>query len=186
MDCLVCRSKSCRVNQSCGGEKFSLEQVRDHYHQKATASIVQASVSLVDNGRAGTLSRIQELLEYSKTSGHKKIGLAYCYGMEKLAEHVRNLFLQRDIPCIGISCTCGAMSQKEINSQSFLERVSCNPLSQARQMMEEKVDLAVVIGLCLGHDILFQKEFKRDQTTLIVKDRVYNHNPLEGISQINL
>jgi len=36
-----------------------------------------------------------------------------------------------------------------------------------------------MIGLCMGHDILFQREVKADCTTLVVKDRVHNHAPLK-------
>lgn len=166
---------------SCGAEKFRAEDILDGYKQEDTAATIKAAALLVDNGRAGALSRIQELMEYAETMGYKKVGLAYCYGMEKQAGLVRDLFVKQNIPCIGVSCTAGAMSQKEVNSLSKLSGVSCNPISQARQMMADSVDFAVAIGLCLGHDVLFQREFKGDQTTLVVKDRVYNHNPLLGI-----
>jgi len=184
MNCLSCRSKSCRTGVSCGGEKFQREEVLAKYHGKSEAAVVETAAKLVDGGRAGTLSRIEELIEFVKTSDYKKVGLAYCYGMEKLAEDVRHLFTESDIRCIGISCTCGAMGQNEINSESDLPGVSCNPISQAKQMEAEGVDLAVVIGLCMGHDILFTREFSEDQTTLLVKDRPNNHAPLEGITKL--
>ena len=183
MNCLLCPGKSCRTTVSCGAEKFSCESVLNKYHQKDEASIVRTAALLVDGGRAGELSRIQEVMEFAEVHGYKKVGLAYCYGMEKEAGMIRDMFLKRKIPCVGVSCTTGAMSQREVNSLSNLPGVSCNPISQAQQMMADNVDLAVAIGLCMGHDILFQKEFKGDQTTLVVKDRVHNHSPLEGISK---
>ena len=137
----------------------------------------------MDNGKAGNLSRIEELLEFAGEMNYKKVGLAYCYGMEPLAMDIRSLFLKRAIPCTGISCTCGAIPQKVVNPESTLEGVSCNPLGQAGQLMLDGVDLAVVVGLCMGHDILFQREFNRDQTTLVVKDRVFNHCPVQGIEK---
>ena len=182
MNCLLCQGKSCRTTVSCGAEKFSKESVLDKYHQKDESSIVQAAALLVDGGRAGELSRINELIEFVKAMTYKKVGLAYCYGMEKEAGMVRDMLLEQNIPCVGVSCTAGAMSQREVNSLSELSGVSCNPISQAQQMMKDNVDLSVAIGLCMGHDILFQKEFKGDQTTLVVKDRVYNHNPLLGVT----
>ncbi len=186
MNCLVCRTKSCRSNISCGGEKFSTDQVLDLYHTRETASVIQGAASLVDNGRAGELSRIEELLDFAVSLNYTKIGLAYCYGMESLAVDIRNLFLERGLSCIGVSCTCGAMSQKEVNLKSPLEGVSCNPLSQAKQMMADGVDLAVTVGLCMGHDILFQREFDRDQTTLVVKDRVFSNCPVKGVGKLKI
>jgi uncharacterized metal-binding protein len=70
-----------------------------------------------------------------------------------------------------------------VNPESTYCSVSCNPIGQARQLNREGVDLVLVIGLCLGHDILFQREIKVDCTTLVVKDRVYNHAPLNVLSE---
>ena len=42
-------------------------------------------------------------------------------------------------------------------------------------------DLNVVVGLCIGHDILFTKYSRAPVTTLIVKDRYTGHNPLAAI-----
>ena len=115
--------------------------------------------------------------------GYRKVGLAYCWGMVALAETVREIFAANGIRAVGISCTSGGFSQQEVNEQSSLPGVSCNPLSQAAQLNAEGVDLAVVIGLCMGHDILFNREFSGDVTTLLVKDRPNSHNPLAGIEQ---
>ena len=34
------------------------------------------------------------------------------------------------------------------------------------------------LGLCVGHDMLFNKHSKAPVTTLVVKDRVTGHNPV--------
>jgi uncharacterized metal-binding protein len=56
-------------------------------------------------------------------------------------------------------------------------------LNQAAQLNAQKAELAVVIGLCMGHDILFNREFDGDITTLVVKDRTNGHNPMQGITK---
>jgi uncharacterized metal-binding protein len=76
-----------------------------------------------------------------------------------------------------VSCTVGGMAQNEVNPESEYCTVSCNPIGQAMQLNTENIDLVVMIGLCMGHDILFQRELKADCTTLVVKDRVFNHAP---------
>jgi uncharacterized metal-binding protein len=35
----------------------------------------------------------------------------------------------------------------------------------------------IIVGLCVGHDMLFQMHSRAPVTTLIVKDRVLAHNP---------
>ena len=185
MNCLACKAKSCRGNSSCGAEKFDLDTNMDAYHEENSQQIVQAAAVLVDGGRAGTLSRVEELVEFAHLMKYQRIGLAYCYGMESTASEVRDIFTANGLKTVGISCTVGGFSQKEINENSSLPGVSCNPLNQAAQLNQENVDLAVVIGLCLGHDILFNREFKGDVTTLIVKDRPNGHAPMAGIQKLH-
>jgi len=52
---------------------------------------------------------------------------------------------------------------------------------QAAVLNREKTDLNVMVGLCLGHDILFIKNCEADVTPLIVKDRVTGHNPIAAL-----
>jgi len=185
MNCLACKAKSCRGNVSCGAEKFDPASNMDAYHAEDSQKIVQAAAVLVDGGRAGTLSRVEELVEFAQLMNYQRIGLAYCYGMESTASEVRDIFTANGLKSVGVSCTVGGFSQDKINENSSLPGVSCNPLNQAAQLNQENVDLAVVIGLCMGHDILFNREFKGDVTTLIVKDRPNGHAPMKGIQKLH-
>ena len=185
MDCTVCRKHSCRTAvTSCGLEKTEKETVLQAYHTIENQQIVQAAAKLVDNGRAVTLSRIEEILEYVHVMGYKKIGFAYCYGMESTAMEVVTLFRSRGLAVSAVSCTVGAMAQSEVNLTSKLPGASCNPINQAEQFNLEKIPFVVAFGLCLGHDMLFQKHFTGDVTTLLVKDRKFGHNPLLGIKEL--
>ena len=62
-----------------------------------------------------------------------------------------------------------------------LRQTICRHIKDPKK--KDMVQLTLVMGLCLGHDILFQKHIKSDCTTLVVKDRVYQHNPLEHLSK---
>ena len=46
---------------------------------------------------------------------------------------------------------------------------------------KEKTELNVMMGLCMGHDILFLKHSKAPTTTLVVKDRILCHNTVVAI-----
>lgn len=54
----------------------------------------------------------------------------------------------------------------------------CNSLGQAQLLNEEKSDLNIVIGLCVGHDSMFFRASDAPVTVLGVKDKVLAHNPL--------
>ena len=181
MNCLACKTKSCRSSISCGAESFDLDTALQRYHEPENQKVIQTGAHLVDGGRAGTLSRMQEIVEFAKEMRYGKIGLAYCYGMEALAEQVRQILASEGRRAIGVSCTVGAFRQDMVNEESSLPGVSCSPLNQAAQLNAQGVDLAIVIGLCMGHDILFNRQFAGDVTTLVVKDRLYDHAPVQGI-----
>lgn len=183
MNCTKCTSKNCRKLETCKLQSIDKKSIIEAYHINENQAIVQAAANLVDNGRAGTLNRLQEIIAFAKEMNYKKIGLAYCYGMEIEASIIQNLIKNEGINVIAVSCTVGGMPQNDINKSSSINKVSCNPLSQASQMNSEGVDFAVMIGLCLGHDVLFQKYIHADVTTLVVKDRVLNHAPLDCVKK---
>lgn len=181
MDCTKCNTKICRTTGSCNAEKFDSEVLISTYHLPDNQKIIQAAAILVDNGRAGTLSRLQEIIEFSKSMKFKNIGLAYCYGMEKDASLVAQILRESGFKTTPVSCTTGGFSQSVVNEKSTISTVSCNPLAQATQINNEIVDLTITMGLCLGHDILFQKQINSYTTTLLVKDRVHNHEPIKAL-----
>ena len=57
----------------------------------------------------------------------------------------------------------------------------CSPIAQAEVLNHMKVDLAIMLGLCIGHDTLFIKYCRVPMTVLAVKDRVFGHNPLAAL-----
>jgi uncharacterized metal-binding protein len=152
------------------------------YHLPDNMKIVQAAANLVDHGRAGTLSRLQEVIEFSKSMNFKRIGIAYCYGMEHDAALITTIFRESGFKIFPVSCTTGGFKQSDVNIASKIEKVSCNPLAQAAQLNAESVDFTITVGLCMGHDILFNKHIESYTTTLLVKDRVHNHNPVDAIA----
>lgn len=180
MDCTNCTyDKKCRNSETCSATSFDRDEVIQKYADESV--IVQAAAELVDFGRAGTLSRLQEIVEFSKKMNYRRIGLAYCYGMEKQVQQIAGIIRSNGLNVRAVSCTVGGIPQNEVNPESSFCTVSCNPIGQAMQMNSEKVDLVLMVGLCLGHDILFQREVKADCTTLVVKDRVHNHAPLKAL-----
>ncbi len=61
--------------------------------------------------------------------------------------------------------------------------ISCNPVMQAEVLNREGTELNMMVGLCLGHDILFLRYSKAETTPLIVKDRALGHNPAAALYQ---
>lgn len=185
MDCLDCTDKVCRKQQrSCNKENINKNETLIQYRDKTTPEVVEAAANLVDNGRAGRLSRIQEIIEFASNMRYKRIGLAYCYGMENYALKIQKIFKNSGFTVVPVSCSIGGLTQDEVNEKSCIHKVSCNPIGQGHQLNTEQVDITLIMGICLGHDMLLQKQLNMNFTTLVVKDRVFHHNPLQGVDEL--
>ncbi|MCP4608143.1 MAG: DUF1847 domain-containing protein [Planctomycetes bacterium] len=53
---------------------------------------------------------------------------------------------------------------------------------QAEVIKREKAALNIMVGLCLGHDILFLRHCNAETTPLVVKDRALGHNPVAALN----
>jgi uncharacterized metal-binding protein/rhodanese-related sulfurtransferase len=133
---------------------------------------------LIDNGRAGALDRVEEILEFSVSSGYSRIGVAYCFGLKPLAMEFCERLKERGLVPLPVSCTSGAVKEKEVDETKTVETISCNPAGQALVLNRLAPDLVVEMGLCMGHDVIFHSNLKVPHTVLLVKDRVHLHNPV--------
>jgi uncharacterized metal-binding protein len=181
MDCSKCTLKGCRNGSPC---KDGSEDYLENYLSATNHDYVRAASQLIDNGRAGTLNRLEEIVEYSKLRGYKKLGVAYCYGLERYAALLRNYLERYGFQPVLVSCIVDSLRENQLDPEKTSASVSCNPIGQAYVLNSSGAELTLLIGLCLGHDILIQKNFKMDFTTFVVKDRVFSHNPLEALKVI--
>jgi uncharacterized metal-binding protein len=49
---------------------------------------------------------------------------------------------------------------------------------QAEMLNRAGTELNLIVGLCIGHDILFTQHSDAPVSTLVVKDRMSGHNPI--------
>jgi uncharacterized metal-binding protein len=132
--------------------------------------------------------RIKELIEFSKLIGFKKIGIAFCSGLQDEAARLTDFLEDQGFHVSSAMCKCGGVDktlfsvdkQYKIRDPNQFE-AACNPILQAELLNKARTDINVIVGLCLGHDILFTMNSKSPVTTLIVKDRLLGHNPVIGL-----
>jgi len=63
MNCTHCTDHACRTLGDCNSRRFDKEESLQGYHESATQEVIQAAAHLVDNGRGGTLNRLEEVIE---------------------------------------------------------------------------------------------------------------------------
>ena len=136
--------------------------------------------------------RVLEIIKFCEMMDWNKIGIAFCSGLGNEAKRVMEIFESAGLDVYSVCCKCGSVDKSEygisgedkicalVGNPDSYEGV-CNPIVQADLLNAEGVDLNVIIGLCIGHDIQFTSSAEGPVTTLIVKDRVTGHNPFTSL-----
>ncbi len=136
-------------------------------------------------------TRIEEVIEFAHKMNYKRLGLAFCIGLNKEAGIIEKIFSANSFTIISVACKVGRIPKEKIgirddqklfigNSESM-----CNPVLQAEILNDENTELNILLGLCVGHDSLFIKYGKAPCTVLAVKDRLLCHNPLAAVYNID-
>jgi uncharacterized metal-binding protein len=135
------------------------------------------TMQLAETSRLPGKNRVEEIRNYASQAGLKRIGIASCITFQKEANELKAI-LENDFEVYAIDCKCGKIPSSEMLGTDA-NGISCNPAGQAQFLANNKTELNIVLGLCVGHDLVFAAKTKAPATTLLVKDREYKHNPLE-------
>ena len=132
---------------------------------------------VAEEARLPGKNRVEEIRNFARLSGIKRIGIANCIGLNKEALKLKEM-LEGEFEVYMADCKIGKVSSAELlNDES--RGLSCNPAGQAEYLHENNTGLNISFGLCMGHDILFNQKSDAPVTTLIVKDRKHKHNPFK-------
>ncbi len=129
-------------------------------------------------------TRVEDTLAFAKLMGYQKVGIASCIGLLFETDSLAQIFKAQGFAVVSVCCKSGSIDKKQLGLRED-EKIrpgtfepACNPVAQAELLNQAKTDLNMIVGLCVGHDILFNKYSDAPVTTIIVKDRVTGHNPV--------
>ena len=196
-DCSVynCRSRNTNFPAFClsvkdnGDHPISEDVTRivKHLHGKKKDAVVARASAQVEGLFYGTKTRVEEIIEFARRIKANKIGIATCAGLIEEAKIFVRIMEVHGFKCYSAICKVGSVDKSEIGIEEN-EKIKpnnfeamCNPILQAEILNEQKTDLNVIVGLCVGHDSLFVKYANAYNTTLITKDRVTGHNPAAAL-----
>ena len=129
-------------------------------------------------------TRIEEIMEYARKMGFKKLGIATCVGLIQESRKLASILRHNGFEVYGVGCKAGTQKKTYVGIPERCNAVGenmCNPILQAKILNKEKMDLNIVVGLCVGHDSLFYKYSDALVTTAVTKDRVTGHNPVAAL-----
>jgi uncharacterized metal-binding protein len=132
-------------------------------------------------------TRVEDTVALAKLMGWRKIGIATCIGLLAETESLAAILTAQGLEPLTVCCKAGSIDK---NSLGIAEEdkvrpgtfePACNPIAQAQLCNRAGTDMNIIVGLCVGHDMLFNKHSAAPVTTLICKDRVLGHNPVAAL-----
>jgi uncharacterized metal-binding protein len=199
----TCRTEDGKYPNNCPtiSEEGLIEQANEIFSDPAINKFAKAA-SIQESSGYGNRElgydfvkpikpRIVEIIEFAQRMNYKKLGLAFCIGLQKEAKIVDDLLSSKGFEMASAICKVGRVPKEQIGVKSE-EKIAigqfetmCNPVLQAMVLNKAKTDFNILLGLCVGHDSLFLKYSDALCTVLAAKDRVTGHNPLAAIYNID-
>jgi uncharacterized metal-binding protein len=177
--CARCESKKCRDGKDC----FSQYDNHRQLYQDSHIAELHRAASTIEARYYGKETRLGEIILFAKELGYKKIGLAFCIGLSEEAKVIEEI-LSKHFEVVSVCCKVCGIDKKDFDLPQISsegQEVMCNPAGQVQLLDNERTQLNVLCGLCVGHDAIFAKLSSAPVTTLIAKDRVLAHNPAGAI-----
>jgi len=171
--------------------RYSDDDVKETY-VNAAATEKAAARTILGVPRV-VKSRIEQLADFGKLQGIEKMGVAFCVALRDEASRLVEMLKEQGFDVASVCCKCGAVDKANLGipekyktkGKSVFE-AACNPILQAEMLNRAGAQVNIIVGLCVGHDMLFTKNSKAPVTTLIVKDRLLGHNPIKGLKHRKL
>jgi uncharacterized metal-binding protein len=127
---------------------------------------------------------VEDTIALAKLMGYQKIGIATCIGLLEETRRLADILQAQGLTPSSICCKTGSMDKLDLGLPDEAKlrpgkfEPACNPIAQAEIFNRIGTDMNVIVGLCVGHDMLFTLHSKAPVTTLVAKDRVTGHNPV--------
>lgn len=190
--CDVCKDHFCRSGEqdklpgNCPSRETDRGIMKEIYFEEENHTISYHSAAAEAEGYCEK-TRLEEIIDFAKRCGYKKLGVAFCLGLSKEAAILCRILRHHSFEVNSVTCKNGSIpkemigisEEQKIKPGSF--EPMCNPIGQAFYLNKSETDLNIILGLCVGHDSLFIKYSEAPVTVFAVKDRVLAHNPMGAL-----
>jgi uncharacterized metal-binding protein len=185
-NCALCNKHTCSTGEidkaptSCPSLRSDTQIIKAFYKDDDVYHLAHHSTDITGKGYLKN-TRLEEIIEFAKACGYKKLGIAFCLGLSNETKILHKILVHHGFEVESVICKNGNIPKKFIDINSDV--TMCNPIGQAMLLNLAQTDFNIMFGLCVGHDSLFTKYSKVYTTTLAVKDRILAHNPIGAIYQ---
>ncbi|RPI42649.1 MAG: DUF1847 domain-containing protein [Betaproteobacteria bacterium] len=164
----------------------SQNRARLLYEDPEARQISYAS-GLVESEGYCKWTRVEEIVQFAKKMGYRKIGIANCISFVDHAYVLSGILESHGFEVVSVACKNGNIPKEELGIKDAQKirpgqfEALCNPIAQAELLASHGCEFNIVMGLCIGHDSLFFRYAKGLTTVLVAKDRVLGHNPVAAL-----
>jgi uncharacterized metal-binding protein len=164
-----------------------LTQAEDRYAADPELGRMAAESARTEAGGYCRLTRVEEIMDFARRMGWRRLGIAHCIGLIEEARAARAIFKAGGFEVNTVCCKVGSIDKESVGLGDDEKvhpgefEVMCNPVAQAALLAEAGTELNVMMGLCVGHDSMFFMHSRVPTTVLVVKDRVLGHNPVAAL-----
>jgi uncharacterized metal-binding protein len=132
-------------------------------------------------------TRVEDTVALAKRMGWHRVGIATCVGLLEESARLAEILEAQGLEPVSVCCkvgsvdkaTLGLREEDKVRPGTF--EPLCNPVAQAEILNRAGTDMNVIMGLCVGHDMIFARHASAPTTTLVAKDRVTGHNPAAAL-----
>ncbi len=191
MSCIDCAVKNCDKMDRTFPEFCLTTNMKKEVFDRAMAKYedeeshkVMVAAAEVEYEHYCQYTRVEEIMEFARKIGAKKLGIATCVGLLSESRTLASILRHHGFEVYGVACKVGAVPKVSVGIPekcSELGRNMCNPILQAEILNDAETDLNIIMGLCVGHDSLFIKHSNALVTSGVTKDRVLGHNPVAAL-----
>ena len=127
-------------------------------------------------------------MEFANALGAQHLGIVFCVGFRAEAVSLTEVLRANGFRTSSVCCKTGAVP-KEVLGIAEQQKVRpnraemiCNSLAQAELLNQEGIDLALLLGQCVGHDATTLHRLSVPAVCLVAKDRVLAHNTVAALN----
>lgn len=138
----------------------------------------------------GEWCRVAEVMEFAHCLGATHVGLVFCTGFRNEALLLTKVLEANGFRVSSSCCKTGSVPKEEFGIRDD-EKVRpgaaemvCNPLAQAELLNREGVQLALLLGQCVGHDSATMAYLEAPAVCIVAKDRVLAHNSVAALYEM--
>jgi len=160
--------------------------LRGQFRGWSTAAILSAASQARANA-GSDWCRIEEIMEFAQTLGAQHLGVIFCVGLRREAETLTELLRANGFRLSSACCKTGAVPKHVLGIGEHQKvrpnqpEMICNSLAQAELLNRAGVELALLVGQCVGHDSATMARLDAPALSVVAKDRVLVHNTVAAL-----